>query len=253
MSTAIGRDWPTAAARPWRRYLRVPPEWSLYAVSAAAWAALAVQSGPANGAEHHHSAPPGRAIAHSLLMIVAMMLPAVVPHAQAVVRRGLWVHRYRSITAFVVGYLVAWCAFGVAGEVVLAAIGRDATGPGPAMLLLVVAAAWHGTPARRALWQRCCRLAPIAAAGRRAVRDRVGAGRRTGFLCVSTCGPVMAVMLASPGIGTGLALSGVLLAEHRRGPNPAERVGAAGQAAGLVVLAGVIGLATGVPAIAPLF
>jgi len=252
MSTAIGRDWPV---RPWRRYVPLRPEWSLYAVAAAAWAALAVRAGPAirdGSGPHQHSPQPGSDVAHPMLMIAAMMLPVVVPHAQAVVRRGLWAHRHRAVAAFALGYLIAWWAFAVAGELAIAAIGRDATGAGPAMGLLVVAAAWHGTPARRALWQRCCRVAPMAAAGRRAVRDRLGAGWRTGLLCVGTCGPVMAVMLLSPGIGTALALSGVLLAEHRRGPNPAERVGAVGQAASLVVLAGVIGLATGIPAIRPL-
>jgi hypothetical protein len=59
----------------------------------------------------------------------------------------------------------------------------------------------------------------------------------------------MAVMALSHGIGTAVALSGVLLAEHRRGPNPAERVGAPSQAAWLVVLAGVGGLAATIPAL----
>jgi hypothetical protein len=41
----------------------------------------------------------------------------------------------------------------------------------------------------------------------------------------------------------------VLLAEHRRGPNPEERIGAPIQAAWLVVLAGVVGLAATIPAV----
>jgi hypothetical protein len=58
----------------------------------------------------------------------------------------------------------------------------------------------------------------------------------------------MAVMSVSHGIGTAVGLSAVLFAEHRRGPNPAERIGAPNQAAWLVVLAGVVGLGATIPA-----
>lgn len=75
------------------------------------------------------------------------------------------------------------------------------------------------------------------------------AGQRIGWLCVGTCGPVMAAMSVSHGIGTAVGLSGVLFAEHRRGPNPAQRIGAPNQAAWLVVLAGVVGLGVTIPAI----
>ena len=231
MSTAIGAAGRSRSSAATRTHRTVQPEWWLYAISALAWFALVTQAAldVAHGSALHHDSQPkvgaeevARAVGHSMVMIAAMMLPLLVPHARVVVRRGLWVHRYRAIAAFSVGYLAAWCAFSAGLELLSAAVGRIASGPGLTMLLLLVAAAWQSTPARRALWRRCCRLPPMAATGRRAAGDRFRAGQRIGWLCVGTCGPVMAVMSVSHGIGTAVGLSGVLFAEHRRGPNPAR-------------------------------
>jgi predicted metal-binding membrane protein len=257
VTTATARGWPVAVRRSLRKHTTFYPEWWLYAISLLAWFTLLTQAAleVAHGSALHHLQPSVRAgdvaptVGHAMVMTAAMMLPLVVPHARVVVRRGLWVDRYRAITAFTLGYLAVWCAFSVGLETVFAAAGRNVSGPGPTMLLLLVAAAWHCTPARRSLWRRCCGLAPMAATGRRAAIDRFRAGQRIGRLCVGTCGPVMAVMSVSHGIGTAVWLSAVLLAEHRRGPNPAQRLGAPNQAAWLVALAGVIGLAATVPAV----
>lgn len=259
MSTAFASGRALVVAR---RRASVRPESWLYAVSLAAWSALVIEAvqEAAHGSGLHHDTHALRvgfgasvgAVGHLMLMVAAMMLPLMAPHTRAVVRRGLWVHRHRAMAAFVVGYLVPWCAFNIGLQLILAAAAPNASRPGLTVVLLLVAAAWQCTRARRSLWRRCCRLPPMAATGRRANADRFLAGQRLGRLCIGTCGPVMAVMAVSHGIGTAAALSGVLLAEHRRGPNPAERVGAASQAAWLVVLAGVIGLGVTIPAIAHL-
>lgn len=253
MSTAIADGRPIAVGRSIRRPAIRPESW-LYAVAAVAWIVLLTRAEleVASSPTLHHTQPAEgvvRAVGHSMVMVAAMMLPVVVPHARVVVRRGLWVHRHRAIAAFSVGYLVAWCAFSVGLEAVRRAAGPNVSIAGVTVLLLLLAAAWQCTRARRELWRRCCRLGPMAATGRRAAVDRFRAGQRIGWLCVGTCGPVMAVMTVSHGIGTAVGLSGVLFAEHRRGPNPAQRVGAPNQAAWLVVLAGVVGLGVTIPAI----
>jgi hypothetical protein len=258
VSTAIGPGWPVAVERSARKHATFRPEWWLYAVALLAWSTLLTQAAvdAAHGSALHHPHQPAlgigqvaTAVGRSMVMVAAMMLPLLVPHTRAVVRRGLWVNRYRAIAAFALGYLAAWCTFSAGLELALAIYGRDVSYPGLTMLLLLIAAGWQCTPARRSLWRRCCRLRPMAATGRRAARDRVRAGYRIGWLCVGTCGPVMAVMSVSHGIGTAVGLTGVLLAEHRRGPNPEERIAAPIQAALLVVLAGVVGLAVTIPAI----
>ena len=112
MSTAIGL---VAVGRTTRTHRTVKPEWWLYAISALAWLTLVTQAAldVAHGSALHHGSQPkvdaqevARAVGHSMVMIAAMMLPLLVPHARVVVRRGLWVHRYRAIAAFSVGYLV---------------------------------------------------------------------------------------------------------------------------------------------------
>jgi predicted metal-binding membrane protein len=241
-----------------RRRATFRAEWWFYALALLAWSTLLTQAAldAVHGSALHHSHQPAPGIGHlapgvgrSVVMVAAMMLPLLVPHARAVVHRGLWTYRYRAIAAFGLGYLAAWCAFSAGLELTFATFGPEVSGAGLTMLLLLIAAGWQCTPARRSLWRRCCRLRPMAATGRRAARDRVRAGHRIGWLCAGTCGPVMAVMSVSHGIGTAVGLSGVLLAEHRRGPNPEERIGAPIQAAWLVVLAGVVGLAATIPAV----
>jgi len=136
-------------------------------------------------------------------MMGAMMLPAVGPTAAR--RLGLSstasvspLARLARVVPFALGFLAPWAVYGVAFFVALVAAGDLVdSSPGAApwlgVAILVVAAAYQLTPAkRRALAQ--CRAAhvPDRATGAGA---RFAAGAREGAQCVGCCWALMAVLI----------------------------------------------------------
>jgi hypothetical protein len=120
------------------------------------------------------------------------------------------------------------------------------------MVLLVAAAGWHCAAPRRAALRLCERAPTLAINGIRAQVDCLTAGVRAGGIAVWTCGPAMTAMCLTHGPVLAIGVSAALIAERRSGPNPQARIGSAAQAGWLVMLAGLVGLATGWPATASL-
>ncbi|WP_400996597.1 DUF2182 domain-containing protein [Agromyces sp. GXQ0307] len=130
------------------------------------------------------------------LMVAAMMLPTVLPLVRYVADVSRPARRASMVATFVGAYLAAWCAVGAA---VVAAefTATTAFGPVPraALVVMIVAAAlWELTPAKRHALARCCRTAPIRLRGAAAYGSSAALGLRHAVVCVIACGPAMAVL-----------------------------------------------------------
>jgi predicted metal-binding membrane protein len=231
------------------------PEWGLYAVAACAWLSVGVPplvgdaaSAHAHRHGHHHVAAAEHGTwladwAHWTLMVLAMMLPIVAPHARRIALRSLWRRRQRALAGFVLGYLALWLGLGAVLTGVVAALDRPRAWPVVPVLLLG-AAAWQISRPRRRVLRRCGSLPPGATVGWRADRDSTALGVRFGLRCAFVCGPAMVAMAVS---GSAILMAGVLalfLSERARGPNPERRAGRPLEAWGFATLAVAIAIAT---------
>jgi predicted metal-binding membrane protein len=132
-------------------------------------------------------------------MTMAMMLPGALPAVRHVAGHSLSWRRRQAVAEWLVVNLGVW---GLAGAVTLAALGAAHVDPVRALpVLLLAAAAWQLTPAkRRTLW-RCHRTAPLYPRGRRATAavGRFAVLNATG--CVGSCWLLMAAMVVAPAAG----------------------------------------------------
>jgi predicted metal-binding membrane protein len=197
----------------WRRFRWDHPEWTLAMVATAAWTVVFAMSttdadSPGSGAgfhAHHHlaiaspDAPSHHAhhasAAHLSVMMVAMMLPTILPAARAVSLGGKWKRRQRGPALFAAGYLLVWIAIGLAAVQAVTIPGSHLTGPYVVATALVVAAGWELTRYKIRFLRACCRVRPIAPDGWRADRMCVIGGIRNAIACVGSCWAMMAPML----------------------------------------------------------
>jgi hypothetical protein len=243
------------AGRSWQRLRSTTdrPERWLDAVSVMCWLILLSMWATHPQADHHSAPEPGGtwpALARWLVMVGAMMLPTVVPQARMIARRGLRRRRHQAVTSFAWAYLGVWTLVGLV-LILFVHVFRVA-GAGPVLLCLLAAAGWHCAAPRRAAVRRCGQVPTVALTGIRAHVDCLGAGVIAGGTAVWTCGPAMMAMALTHGPVLAVGVGGALLAEHTSGPNPEARIGSAAQAGWLVMLAGLVGVAAGWPAAAPL-
>jgi hypothetical protein len=178
------------------------PEWWALGLAAAAWALLLaanLRTAVAAGSHAHGHAAGGAgtalvaATAHWQLMVVAMMLPVVVPSLRFVAFRSYWRRRHRAVTGFLAGYLGVWALAGVAVSLPLAAApGLAGRWPAAAVAgAFLLAAGWQWTRVKRRALVTCHRTAPLAPGGWRADRDCVLFGWRIGGSCCLSCWPLM--------------------------------------------------------------
>jgi predicted metal-binding membrane protein len=188
-----------------------------------------------------------------LLMMAAMMLPAIAPVVAVQcfperTRRG----SPRSVlvaVAFVAAYLAAWALAGAAAYLALRA-GRAAVGGvfewhrggrWLAAAVLAAAATYQLTATKRHWLERC--RAPLTQRDGEPVRapgQGVRAGARAGMRCLASSWALMAVLFALGAMSlVWMALVAALIAAERLSPRPSPaRVAAAG-----VLLALAVGLA----------
>ena len=119
-----------------------------------------------------------------IAMTVAMMLPSATPMLLLVDRLS-----HRAMPEFVVGYLVAWGAFGLAAYEVSSRVQWHATAA-----LLVAAGVHQLLPLKRACLRRCRN--PVAFLRSHADKRPLAVGIRHGMLCVGCCAGLMVVLLA---------------------------------------------------------
>ena len=197
---------------------RRPESW-IWLVVIAAWVAMLAWSlvgaggvTPTGGSAHHHhgSAAPGAdggltaslgvAALGWLLMIMAMMLPVVVPVLYRVVVDTLPRRRVRAISLVLVGYTGLWCATGVVALLIILPLTSSLTDFGSTALvviMLVVAAGYELSPIKRRALRRCAlgyRLPPRGVAADQAC---LRAGLRHGRACLTSCAALMGVLLVA--------------------------------------------------------
>ncbi len=168
-----------------------------------------------------------------LVMMAAMMLPALVPAATRLARGGR-----RTLGAFVAGYLGAWTAAGVIAYMLVSTmrgahvwfLAWDRTGRYIAAGVILLAAAYQLTAAKSRCLERCRN--PRVRAG---VLNGARAGMRHGADCIGCCAVLMAALFALGVMSlTWMGAIAVLIAGERLSPWPRPAV--YGGAAALVVL-----------------
>jgi len=180
-----------ATARPLRTHDGgLTPVVALLGLAAAAWA-VSVEC--MSGMDMGPGTDPGRLgwfVVTWVLMMAAMMLPALLPAARA----------GGGSAAFVGGYLGVWTAAGVAAYAVLEGVRAahpgwlawDSAGRWVAAGAVLAAAVYQVTAAKRSCLDRC-RTAP-GAAGEPGAAGALRDGLRHGATCVGCCAGLMAVL-----------------------------------------------------------
>lgn len=196
-----------ARARTWLSALadEYPHAWVLVGC-AVAWLAM-VRHWLAPGVTCHQLSAASDA-RDFLLMIVAMMLPAMGESMRWVAARSFRSRRRRAVAGYVVGYLAPWLlvALGVAwlrGH-------RWAHASRLPAEVFLAAALWSATPLYRWLITASHRTIPLAPLGVRADLDCLRFALAQSVPCAAACGPLM-VACALTGHGVIAMLGGTVL------------------------------------------
>ena len=188
------------------------PAVALLALAAVAWA-LSAERMRGMGMDTDLGAPGWFAVTW-VLMMAAMMLPALMP----AVRGG-------GGAAFVGGYLAVWTGVGLAAYAVVEGVGSPAGGS-VAVGVILAAAVYQLTAAKGSCLDRC----------RRATAGGLRAGLRHGAACLGCCAGLMAALFALGAMSlTWMAVIAAMIAAERL--LPWRTAALYGVAAALLVLA----------------
>jgi predicted metal-binding membrane protein len=185
----------------------------------------------------HHSAAGG--VGWSVVMALAMMVPATLPVARAVGFNSLWARRYRAPIVFGAAYVAVWAGFGAIAVAAWSLVDERLAGHEVAAVALLLAAGWQlSTPHLRCL-KRCHRTRPLAVRGRAADRSCMRYGAVHGAWCVGLCWPLMLAMVPGHQLLLMLPLT-ALTSWERLARRPRRRV-CAGALAALALLLAALG------------
>lgn len=239
----------------WRRLRWNHPEWALVVTAAAAWVAVVTAVPPTSRGSaaalhpsHAHDvlqAPPegmnhAMSVTHWTLMVVAMMLPTVLPAARFVGLTGKWRRRGRGPTLFVLGYLTVWIAVGVLVLAVLRQLAPAVHGRWAVVAALVTASLWELSAWKVRFLRACHRHPPIPPVGWKADAGCVKRGASNGLACVGACGAIMTPMLVTDhlhALWLMVPLAAVVAYQKAGTPSRVTRPVAAGLIAGAVAVA----------------
>jgi predicted metal-binding membrane protein len=203
----------------------------LITLAAAAWVATDLRMAGMDAGPGTNPGALGFFLSTWVVMMAAMMLPAVTPMVLAY--RVVQQERHRhgasahlgGIVLLLAGYLVVWAAAGLLGYVVLEA-GRfldgglfawDRAGRFTAAGVLVAAALYQLTPSKNACLSRCRSRRAVLLEGWRDGRDgALRIGMEHGAWCLGCCWALMAALFALGAMSVGwMALISVLIAAER--------------------------------------
>ena len=238
----------TALRRPGRRTALAG---TLLILTAAAWVATDLRMAGMDAGPGTNPGPLGFFLGTWVVMMAAMMLPALTPMVLTyreiqIERRGHRANAKAGDAALLLGgYLAVWAAAGILGYALLEA-GRsldggvfawDRAGRFTAAGVLVAAALYQLTPSKNACLSKCRNRRAFLLEGRRDGRDgAVWVGMEHGAWCLGCCWALMAALFALGAMSVGwMALISVLIAAERLLPWRAAAT--AGVASLLVVVA----------------
>jgi len=181
-----------------KMWLARHPESGGVMIAAVAWITLVVQ----HWSDHASSVGPWRFdVANWSLMVVAMMLPGVLPMMRRIgfVSRRSWIRRAPLI--FAATYLGVWIVVGLAAAGAVAALSPlNPPAPGPPYLtaaILLVAAGWQLTSTKRNFLAARHQDVPLAPRGWPAARSLLILGFRHAQACAGSCWAMMVAMFAA--------------------------------------------------------
>ena len=211
----------------------------LLIVNAAAWVMLLVNPGGILALAHCPAIGSGPLLVQSrmlldmnpisslmagwILMLAAMMSPALIMPIRHVVERSFRRRRARSVTLFVAGYTAIWIlAGGILMPVVLT---LNLLAPGsylPAIVLGVVAFVWQCSPMKQRCLNRGHNHTQLAAFGTAADFDALRFGITHGVWCAGSCWALMLFpMLLSEGHLLAMAVvTFLIISERLESPKP---------------------------------
>ncbi len=174
-----------------------------------------------------------------MVMVVAMMLPALLPAVRHVAANTLRWRRRRATAMFIAAYVAIWTTVGIA-IALISPLWASLSGPVLAAGALLLAAAWQLTPFKRTALADCHRPVPLPPRGRRADGAVLRFALLNGTSCVRSCWAMMLAMsLANTGMVVWmLAITSMTTMEKRaQRPRRSSRVVAALLAGGAAVVA----------------
>jgi predicted metal-binding membrane protein len=216
----------------------------LLSLAAIAWVATVVRMSGMDGGPGTDPGAIGFFISTWVVMMAAMMLPAITP--ALISHRDLRVgQRSRRSGAaatgsglFLAGYLAVWAAAGLAGYALIEAgralaggpLGWGHAGRGVAAGVLVAAALYQLTPYKRSCLDRCRgRHAVARSAGRDGTAGALRMGIEHGAWCLGCCWALMAALFALGAMSIGwMVVVSVLIAAERLLPWSVLSTAAAG-------------------------
>ncbi len=205
---------------------------ALLALAAAAWVATELRMAGMDAGPGTNPGAIGFFLSTWVVMMAAMMMPAVIPMVLAYRTVQLERHDHRGSAVhggdaglFVAGYLVVWAAAGLLGYALLEAArhlddGRfawDRAGRFTAAGVLVAAALYQLTPSKNACLSRCrSRRAFLLEGWRDGPDGALRIGMAHGAWCLGCCWALMAALFALGAMSIGwMALISVLIAAER--------------------------------------
>jgi predicted metal-binding membrane protein len=157
------------------------------------------------------------------LMVVAMMLPLVIPAIHHVRFNSLARRRPRSIALFAAGYAAVWMACGAVftGLEFTASVFAPWSYI-PAAALAVIASVWQASPFKQRCLNRCHAAPPLAAFGREADLDSLRFGLTHGLWCAGSCWALMLFPMLLPGghLAAMAAVAILIFCERLEDPEP---------------------------------
>lgn len=163
-----------------------------------------------------------------MAMVVAMMVPALLPMIRLIGLDSMWSRRVRSPGLFVATTVVVWTAAAGLAALLLGAIGSAAgrsVEPDHRWVAaaLFAAAAWQFAPAKVRFLRRSHLRTPLAPRGRKADRSVIRLGLVHGRACLGSCGFAMAAMFLAghDHVHLMVPLTAIAVVERRTlRPNP---------------------------------
>jgi predicted metal-binding membrane protein len=152
-----------------------------------------------------------------MLMLLAMMTPALIPPVRHIHLRSFTQRRPRAIALFAIAYAAIWIVAGA----VLIALARMLHPLAPQSYLpaagaMLVAFAWQCSPIKQRCLNRCHAHREIAAFGAAADIDALHFGASHGMWCVGACWALMLIpMLLPHGHVIAMAAATVLIVSER--------------------------------------
>jgi predicted metal-binding membrane protein len=174
-----------------------------------------------------------------MLMLAAMMTPALIPPVRHIRLRTFTRRRTRAIALFATAYAAIWIAVGAV--LIALALAFNLLAPQsylPAAAVILVAFAWQCSPVKQRCLNRCHGHTELAAFGAAADIGVLRFGATHGIWCASACWALMLVpMLLPQGHVIAMAAATVLIVSERLElPRPpCWRVRGAGKALRIVI------------------